>query len=84
MLTAALATATDAHQTAGTATVIVDGKVVKQTGDDHFVYRQVLESGCHRIVVKASGNRSETQYYSKGSKQLEVRVDHDGIQILVL
>lgn len=75
----------DAHQTAGRTIIFVDGEVVKNTRDDHFVYRQRLAPGCHRVeVVQKSGgeviSRSAVgRYCSEEPTRLVVKVDHGSV-----
>ena len=49
----------EAHQTAGSTLIYVDGNLVKRTSDDHFTYSKILEPGCHniKVVSRADGER---------------------------
>ena len=85
LMAAALAVPTraDAHQTAGSAMIFIDGELVKQTRDDHFTYTKVLSPGCHevRVVRRAGDGRSVTEISgcSDERTKLTVRVDHRSV-----
>ncbi len=88
MLVAALAapSTAEAHQQAGRTQIYVDGDIAKNTGDDHFTYRQRLSPGCHtvKVVQRRGGNVVgvyEQRECTRGRSILEVGVNHSSVEI---
>ncbi len=82
--TVAVAEKADAHQTAGRVVIYIDGEKVKNTRDDHFVYRQRLAPGCHtvEVVQKRGGeviSRSFRRFCSDEPTSLIVKVDDGSV-----
>lgn len=74
----------DAHQQAGRTLIYIDGDLVKNTADDHFVHERGLSSGCHRVeVVQRRGgeviSRSVRRFCSDERARLVVEVDDGSI-----
>jgi hypothetical protein len=84
--TLAAPTRADAHQTAGSTRIFIDGKRVLLTPDDHFTFTKVLSRGCHdvRVVQWRHGHKTLSQGQSNCSKKrttLTIAVNHKSVSM---
>ena len=64
--------------------IYVDGELVKNTTNDHFVYRQRLAPGCHRVEVLQKRNgevisRSVRRFCSDSRSRLIVEMNDGSV-----